>query len=157
MKGQDNRGRNGTHEAFQQIGAKAGYVPHIVPHVICNCCRIAGIILGNSGFSLAHQIGTHISCLGVNAAANAEKHSDNRAAQSIAGNGHGEGRKLNSQPVPDQVYILNRELLQPNAEYDIDYYQAEQGKAADTKTHDGTAFKGDLEGLTQFFGSPCCI
>jgi hypothetical protein len=58
---------------LEQIGRHAGAVAHVVAHVVGDDRRVAGVVFGNSGFHLAHQVGTDIRTLGEDAAAQRAK------------------------------------------------------------------------------------
>ena len=75
---------NGANIAFKQIGTHTGYIAHIVAHIVCNGCRVAGIVLRNTGLHFAHQISAHVRSLGINTAADTGKQSDRRRTQTKA-------------------------------------------------------------------------
>jgi hypothetical protein len=65
--GRDDRDRVG----LEQVGGHAGAVANVVANVVGDHCRVARVIFGNAGFDFAHQVGTDVSALGENAAAQA--------------------------------------------------------------------------------------
>jgi len=61
---------------FEQVGAHAGDVAHVVAHVVGDDGRVARIILGDAGLHLADEIGSDIGRLGIDAAADAGEERD---------------------------------------------------------------------------------
>ena len=54
---------------FEEVGTAAGAVTDVITDQVGNNSGIAGIIFGNTGFNLTHQVSAHISSLGINTAA----------------------------------------------------------------------------------------
>ena len=71
---------------LEEIRTHAGDVTHIVAYVVRDDRRVAGVVLGNSGLDLTHQVGAHVRGLGVDAAAHAGEERD-------AAGAHAEGRQ----------------------------------------------------------------
>ena len=82
---QRRSGDNGTDIGLIQVRAHTGHVAHIVAHIIRDNSRVTGVILGDAGFHLAHQVGAHIGRLGEYAAAHTGK-------QRHGGGAHTEGQ-----------------------------------------------------------------
>lgn len=66
---QCRRGQYGAAIRFVQIGSHACHIAHIVTHVIGDGGGVARIVFRDARFHLPHQIGAHISRLGVDTAA----------------------------------------------------------------------------------------
>lgn len=60
---------HGSHIGIKQIRSHTGHVAYIVPHVVSNDSRVAGIILRNAELHLAGEIGSHIRRFGKDASA----------------------------------------------------------------------------------------
>ncbi len=84
---QDHRGDDGDFVALEDVGGHAGAVAHVVAHVVGDRGRVAGIVLGDAGLDLAHQVGAHVGRLGVDAAADAHEQGQQRAAEAEAQQG----------------------------------------------------------------------
>ena len=120
---QGQGGDDGAHIAFKQIGPHAGHVAHVIAHIVSDNSRVAGVILGDAGLHLAHQVRAHISGLGVDAAAHTGKQGNGGSAQ-------GEAEK-------------NAVIAGEN----IDQAAAQQAQAHHAHTHDRAAGEGDGQGL----------
>ena len=117
--GRDDRANIG----LEEVGAHAGHVAHVIAHVVGDGSGVTGVILGDTGFHLTHQVSAHVGSLGVDTAAHTGKQSDGRSTQREAGQHTG---------------ILGDE---------IDNAAAQQTQTDHAHTHDGTAGEGDGEGL----------
>ena len=71
-----HRSDDGDGVGFEKIRGHAGAVADVVADVVGDDGRVAWVILGNTGFDLAHQIGAHVSALGEDAAAQAREDRD---------------------------------------------------------------------------------
>ena len=67
------RRQNRTAVRFVEVGPHACHVTHVVAYVVGNGSRVPGVIFGNARFHFAHEVGTHVGCLGVNSAAHTGK------------------------------------------------------------------------------------
>ena len=85
--GQRAGGNDGAHIAFVQVGAHAGHVAHVIAHIVGNDGGVAGVVLGDAGLHLAHQVGAHVGRFGEDAAAHTGE-------QSHAGSAHAEGKHV---------------------------------------------------------------
>jgi hypothetical protein len=74
-------GDRGDRVGLEQVGGHTGAVAHVVAHVVGDGGRVAGIVLGNAGFDLAHQVGAHIGTLGEDTAAQTGEDGDQAAAE----------------------------------------------------------------------------
>ena len=61
---------------FKEVGTTPGTVANIVAHQISDNGSIAGVILGYTGFNLAHQVSPHISGFGIDTTAELGKEGD---------------------------------------------------------------------------------
>jgi hypothetical protein len=66
---------------LEQIGGHAGAVADIVADIVGDHGGVAGIVLGDSGLDLAHQIGADVGGLGEDAAAETREDRDQRGAE----------------------------------------------------------------------------
>ena len=74
-------GADGDDIGLEQVGRHAGAVTDIVADIVGDHRRVAGIVLGDPGFHLAHEVGTDIGALGEDAAAQAREDRDQRRAE----------------------------------------------------------------------------
>ena len=85
-RAQHDRRDNGSDKGFKDIGAHAGNVTNVIADVISDNARVAGIILGNPGFDLAHQIGPDVGGLGEDSTAHAGEEGNGRGPHAESGN-----------------------------------------------------------------------
>jgi hypothetical protein len=78
-------GHGGDRIGLEQVGGHTGTVTHVVAHVVGDGGRVAGIVFGNPGFDLAHQVGAHVGTLGEDTTAQTGK-DGNQAAAETEGN-----------------------------------------------------------------------
>ena len=69
---------------FKDVRAAAGAVADIVSDQVGDDGRVARVVLGDSGFDLADQVGAHVGGLGVDAAAKLGEEGDEGSAKSEA-------------------------------------------------------------------------
>ena len=79
---EDDRGDERDLVALEQVGRHAGAVADVVPDVVGDGGRVAGIVLGDAGLDLADEIGADVSGLREDAAADPEEQREQRAAES---------------------------------------------------------------------------
>jgi hypothetical protein len=78
----DQHGGHGRDRiGLEQVGGHTGTVAHVVAHVVGDGGRVAGIVLGNAGFDLTHQVGTNVGTLGEDTAAQTGEDGDQAAAE----------------------------------------------------------------------------
>ena len=70
---QDHGRDDGHLVAFENIGGHAGTVTDVVADVVGDGGGVARVILGDAGLDLAHQVGTDVGRLGVDAAADSHE------------------------------------------------------------------------------------
>ena len=80
----DQRGASALGEGAEEVGAHAGDVAHVVSHVVGDGGGVVGIVLIQARHNLAHQVGTDIGGLGVDAAAHTTEHGHGAATQTVA-------------------------------------------------------------------------
>ena len=117
-----------SHIGLEQVGAHAGHVAHVVAHVIGDNGGVPGVVLGDAGFHLAHQVSAHVGGLGVDAAAHTGKQRDGGSAQGEAG---------------EDLHIVGE---------GIDGGAAQQAQAHHAHAHNGAAGEGDAQGLVHAAG-----
>ena len=82
---QRQSGNQSAHIGLEQVGAHAGHVAHVVAHIIGDDGGVPGIVFGDTGLDLAHQISAYVSGLGVDTAAYTGEQSDGGSTQREAG------------------------------------------------------------------------
>ena len=80
---------------FEQVGAHAGDVADVVTDVVRDGGRVARVILGDARFDLADEVGSDVSRLGVDTAADAGEERDRRCAE---GEARHDGSVLEDEP-----------------------------------------------------------
>ena len=131
---QSGRGNDGTNVGLVQVGAHAGHVAHVVAHVIGDNGGVAGVILGDAGFHLTHQVGAHVGGLGEDAAAHTGEQRHGAGAHAKGQHGAGNVRRLQ----------LEHEAQQHEPDRDIEQAKTHHGEA-----HDGTGRERHPQTLVQ--------
>ena len=152
VEGEGNGRDDGADVALQQVGAETGNVTDVVTDVVGDGSGVAGVILGDVSLGLTDEVSTHVGSLGVDTAADTVEHSNDGAAQSVTGKGVGKGQEGNAEEVGDGGQLTLTQLLQTDAEDEVNEEQTEQSKTADAKAHNGAALEGDLQGLADVAG-----
>ena len=84
----EDQGRDdGDFVAFEDVGGHAGAVADVVAHQVGDDCSVARVVFGQILLDLAHQIGAHVSSLGVDAAPHSHEERQQRAAKAEAQQG----------------------------------------------------------------------
>ena len=78
---QQHCGNESNRVRLKEVGSHAGAVTNIVPDVVGDNRGVAGIVLGNTGLNLTHQVGAHVSPFGEDAAAESCEDGDKRTAE----------------------------------------------------------------------------
>ena len=81
---QDHGGDDRYFVAFENVGGHSGAVADVVADVVGDGRGITGVIFGNSRFNFADQVGSHVGCLGVNAAADSHEECQQGSAKAEA-------------------------------------------------------------------------
>ncbi len=81
---QDHRGHNGDLKRLENVGGHARAVTNVVAHQVGDHGRVARIVFRQIGFDFAHKVGADIGSFGIDAAADAHKQRDQRAAKAEA-------------------------------------------------------------------------
>src|SRR5699024_6621140 len=76
---------DGTHIGLEQVSTHAGYVAHVIAHVVGNYGRISRVILRDAALYFADQVSAHVSRLGVDTAAHTGEQCDGRRSQAETG------------------------------------------------------------------------
>ena len=120
--GNGDRGDHGAAVGLENVGSHAGNITDVVPDIVGDHARIAGVVFGNAGLDLAHQVCAHVRALGVDAAAypGEQRHRGGPHAEPVDG--------VHRFGITTQIGIE-----QP---------QAQQSQRRDAESHDGTAVKG---------------
>ncbi len=133
---QDCRQQHGGHDghriSLEQVGCHAGAVADVVAHVVRDHGRVAGVILRNTRFDLAHQIGAHVGALGEDAAAETGEDGDQRSAE--AKRDHRFQHRTHIGIRPDAL-----------AQVEVIAGNAQQAQADDQQPGDGARLEGDVE------------
>ena len=132
---QGEGGQDGAHIGLIQVGAHAGHVAHVVAHVVGDGGGVAGVILGDAGLHLAHQVGAHVGGLGVDAAAHTGEQGHEGGAHAV--HDHDVAHLQRDQPMPK--YIA---MVEPDG--DVQQAQAHHGEA-----HDGAGGERHAQALVQ--------
>ena len=122
--GTQSDGRDdGAHIGLEEVGAHAGHVAHVIAHVVGDGGGVAGVVLGDTGFHLTHQVGAHVGGLGVDAAAHTGEQGDGGGTQREAGQHAG---------------VLGQKEH---------HAAAQKAQTHHAHTHDSAAGEGDGQGL----------
>ncbi len=78
---EDDRGDERDLVALEEVGSHAGAVTDVVAHVVGDRGRVAGVVLGDAGFDLAHEVGADVGRLREDAAAYSEEQREQRATE----------------------------------------------------------------------------
>ena len=137
---EDHRGKHGGYVGAKEVGAHTGYVAHVVAHVVGDGGGVAGVVFGDSGFYLTHEVGTHVGRLGVNAAAYP-----------------GEERNgFRTQREAREDLKSLRHVGVHSGEYDVEGSEAQYREAGYAEAHNGSARERHLEGLRQRSAGSLC-
>jgi hypothetical protein len=74
-------GHGGDGIGLEQVGGHTGTVTHVVAHVVGDGGRVSGVVFGNPGFDLTHQVGAHVGTLGEDTTAQTGEDGDQAAAE----------------------------------------------------------------------------
>jgi hypothetical protein len=74
-------GHGGDGIGLEQVGGHTGTVTHVVAHVVGDGGGVSGVVFGNPGFDLAHQVGAHVGTLGEDTTAQTGKDGDQAATE----------------------------------------------------------------------------
>ena len=133
--------------ALVEVGTHSGYVAYVVAYIIGNGCRIARVVLGYVSLNLAHEVGSHIGCLGINTATHTGK-------QCLCGSTHSEGK--HSSGDGDEGCRL---ALIDGIQHYKPYSNVEQSESYNDQTHYGSAAESNLQSFvqtcTRSVGSTC--
>src|SRR5690606_34613790 len=80
-----DRGDDGPRAGLEEVGAHAGDVTHVVTDVVGDHRRVARIVLGDARLDLAHQVGAHVGCLGVDPTTDTGEQGDRGATETYCG------------------------------------------------------------------------
>ena len=127
-------GDDGADIGLVQAGAHTGHIAHVVAHVVGDNGGVAGVILGDTGFHLAHQIGAHVGSLGEDAAAHAGEQRHGAGAHTEGQHGAGDVSRLQ----------LEHEAQQHEPYGDVKQAQTHHGEA-----HDGAGGERHPQALVQ--------
>src|SRR5512133_3589619 len=124
-------GDKGYGIGFEQVGGHTGTVADIVAHVVGNHGRVAGVILRNTGLDLTDQVGTDVSALGEDTAAQTGKDGDQRSAETEA----------------DQLcdHVLDRCARHQLGQDHVVTGNAQQSQTNHQHTGDGATLEGNVE------------
>ena len=125
---------DGANIALIQVRTHTGHIAHVVTYVIGDNSGVAGIVLGNTGLNLAHQIGAHIGRLGEDAAAHAGKQRHGAGAHAEGQHGAGDVGGLQ----------LKHEAQKHEPHADIQQAEADNGES-----HNGAGGESHAEAAVQ--------
>ncbi len=130
---QQHGGDHGHRVGLEQVGSHAGAVAHIVAHIVGDDRRVAGVVFGNPGLDLAHQVRAHVGALGEDAAPESGEDGDQGAAEAQAHQGVQNLILGNAHGAEDHVITGN----------------AQQAQTHHQQAGDGAAAEGHLQGGIQ--------
>ena len=108
-----HHGRHHGHRVgLEEVGRHAGAVADVVTDVVGNHRRVAGVVLGNAGLDLAHQVGADVGALGEDTAAETREDRDQGGAEAKGNkriNDHGASEGALSQGAGQHV-VVDRQL-----------------------------------------------
>ncbi len=81
---QDHGRDDGHLVGLENVFGHPAKVAHVVTHQVGDDGRIARVVLGDASLDLAHQVGAHVSGLGIDAAAHAHEHGQQGATEAKA-------------------------------------------------------------------------
>ena len=136
--GQGNRSNDRAGVRLEEVGTHTGDVADVVADVVGDGGRVAGVVLGDTGFDLADEVGAHIGSLGVDAATDTGEEGDGGGAKAV-------GRDD----------LEGRVGLEPFNKDQVHQHQAGEGKAGNREAHHGATAERDREGLTRAL--LCCL
>src|SRR5690606_22595660 len=131
-----DRGDEGPGVGLEEVGTHAGDVTHVVTDVVGDHRRVARIVLGDARLDLAHQVGAHVGCLGVDPTTDTGEQGDRGATETYCGD--------DVDPV-----LLTEEVVE-DEEAGGD---AEQTEPGDGEAHDRAASEGDGKGSRHATGA----
>src|SRR5439155_23057137 len=120
---------------FEQGGAAARAVAHVIAREVGDDGGVAGVVFGDAGLDLAHQVGAHVGGLCVNAAAELGEKGHERGSEAEA---HYEEGRLGRVAIRDQVGVRHVNEKNP-----------EQRQRHDHEARDRAAAQGHGQGLAQ--------
>ena len=140
------RGRDArAHVGLVEVGAHAGHVAHVVAHVVGDNGGVAGVILRDAGFHLAHEVGAHVGSLGEDTAANTGK-------QSHEGGAHAKGQHQRGNL--GNAFCL-RQGAEPILQEIIPERNVQQAQADNHKAHDRAGRESQAQAVVEaLFGRP---
>ncbi len=118
QRSQHHRGADSYDIGFEQVGCHARAVAHVVAHVVGDNGRVARVVLGNSCFDLAHQVGPDICRLGKDPAAQTREDRDERCSECQRGKRLDNGAVIAADGVAshvDQIVVEHRDGEQREA------------------------------------------
>ena len=136
------RGDNRTGVTLEQVGTHAGHIADVVAHIVCDGCRVPGVVLRDSRLDLPDKVCSDVGGLGVDTASNPCEQSDRRGPEAVSRN-HLEG-----------FVHLGDENKQ-----DVHESQTAEGQSGDREAHHGTASESNRQGFARSVlggvGGPC--
>ena len=135
---EDERADDGADVGLEQIGAHAGHVADVVAHVVGDHRRVARIVLRNTGFDLADEVGADIGGLRVDAAADACEQRDRRSAE-------GEARQYRHH-LPQRLVVAAAEH---RGVQQVEQRQAQDAEPHHREAHHRAAREGNRQGPVQ--------
>ena len=125
---QRERGDERADIGLEEVSAHTGDVTNVVTDVIGDDSGVAGVVLGDTGFDLADEVGADVGSLGVYAAADTGEQRDGRCAEGEA---------------EEDVVVAG--------DY-VDKAASEQAETDNAHAHDGAAGERDAERLVHAAG-----
>ena len=143
---QQHGGDDGHRVGLEQVGGHAGAVAHVVAHVVGDHGGVAGVVLGDAGLDLAHQVGADVGALGEDAAAEPGEDRDQRAA---------EAQRHHRLQHPAQLVVAA--AGHAAAQDEVVAGDAEQAEADHQHAGDGAGLEGDVQAGGQPLLGACAV
>ena len=134
-KGNRRQHHGGNHRhriGFEQISGHASAVADIIADIVSDGRGVAGVILRDAGFHLAHHIAANIRTLGEDAAAQARKNRNQRSAEAKR------HQRINHRAAIGRITTKYRQDQEINS-------NTQQRQAGHQHPGDGARFKGDIQ------------
>ena len=126
-----DRGEDGAAVAFVEVGSHTRDVTYVVAHVVGYGRRVPGVVFRDSRLDLAHEVGSHVGGLGVDASADPGEQGLGGRSHAEGEHGRGDGDELLGPLYAYELvedYVPERNVKESQA----DYGQAHHGSAPES-------------------------
>ena len=133
---EDGGSQDGTGVGLEQVGAHARDVAHVVAHVVGDGGRVARVVLRNARFDLAHEVGSHVGRLRVDAAAHTGEQSHSRSTG---------GEALHHADV--LMHLRDFDDVDAEHQQEQPQRQAQQRERSNAQAHGQAGLEADVQSL----------